>query len=316
MESAAKIYVAGHRGLVGGAICRALRAAGFTNIIGRTHSELDLCDQAAVRAFFAAEKPKYVFLAAARVGGIHANATYPAQFIYENELLQCNIMDAAYKNSCKKLLFLGSSCIYPKFAPQPMPEECLLTGALEPTNDCYALAKISGIRMAQAYRQQYGFDAISAMPTNLYGPGDNFHPENSHVLPALIRRFHHARLEGAPSVTIWGTGKVLREFLHVDDMADACVFLMQNYSDFLHVNVGCQEELTIMELARMVARIVGYEGDILTDPGKPDGTPRKLMDSSRLFAMGWRPRIGLEEGLKQTYAWYCEQLAVGNIREK
>lgn len=316
MESAAKIYVAGHRGLVGGAICRALRAAGFTNVIGRTHSELDLCDQAAVRAFFAAEKPEYVFLAAARVGGIHANATYPAQFIYENELLQCNIMDAAYKNSCKKLLFLGSSCIYPKFAPQPMPEECLLTGALEPTNDCYALAKISGIRMAQAYRQQYGFDAISAMPTNLYGPGDNFHPENSHVLPALIRRFHHARLEGAPSVTIWGTGKVLREFLHVDDMADACVFLMQNYSDFLHVNVGCQEELTIMELARMVARIVGYEGDILTDPGKPDGTPRKLMDSSRLFAMGWRPRIGLEEGLKQTYAWYCEQLAVGNIREK
>lgn len=316
MESAAKIYVAGHRGLVGGAICRALRAAGFTNIIGRTHSELDLCDQAAVRAFFAAEKPEYIFLAAARVGGIHANATYPAQFIYENELLQCNIMDAAYKNSCKKLLFLGSSCIYPKFAPQPMPEECLLTGALEPTNDCYALAKISGIRMAQAYRQQYGFDAISAMPTNLYGPGDNFHPENSHVLPALIRRFHHARLEGAPSVTIWGTGKVLREFLHVDDMADACVFLMQNYSDVLHVNVGCQEELTIMELARMVARIVGYEGDILTDPGKPDGTPRKLMDSSRLFAMGWRPRIGLEEGLKQTYAWYCEQLAVGNIREK
>ena len=207
MESAAKIYVAGHRGLVGGAICRALRAAGFTNIIGRTHSELDLCDQAAVRAFFAAEKPEYVFLAAARVGGIHANATYPAQFIYENELLQCNIMDAAYKNSCKKLLFLGSSCIYPKFAPQPMPEECLLTGALEPTNDCYALAKISGIRMAQAYRQQYGFDAISAMPTNLYGPGDNFHPENSHVLPALIRRFHHARLEGAPSVIIWGQGR-------------------------------------------------------------------------------------------------------------
>lgn len=316
MEISAKIYVAGHNGLVGGAICRALRAAGFTNVIGRNHSELDLCSQAAVRAFFAAEQPEYVFLAAAKVGGIRANSTYPAQFIYENELLQCNIMDAAYRNGCRKLLFLGSSCIYPKFAPQPMKEEYLLTGLLEPTNDCYALAKISGIRMAQAYRQQYGFNAISAMPTNLYGPGDNFHPENSHVLPALMQRFHLARLENAPSVSIWGTGTVLREFLHVDDMADACIFLMQTYSDFIHINVGCQQELSIMELARMVARTVGYTGEILTDPSQPDGTPRKLIDSSRLFAMGWRPRVTLEDGLKSTYEWYCDQLAAGRIRSK
>ncbi|MCR5562331.1 MAG: GDP-L-fucose synthase [Desulfovibrio sp.] len=315
-DTSAKIYVAGHNGLVGGAICRALRRAGFDNILTRSHAELDLCDQAAVRAFFAAERPEYVFLAAAKVGGIHANATYPAQFIYENELLQCNVIDAAYRNGCRKFLFLGSSCIYPRLAPQPMPEECLLTGPLEPTNDCYALAKISGIRMAQAYRQQYGFDAISAMPTNLYGPGDNFHPENSHVLPALLRRFHQAKLDRAPSVTIWGTGTPLREFLHVDDMADACVFLMQHYSDMSHVNVGCQEELTIMQLAHMVAKTVGYTGEILTDPSKPDGTPRKLMDSSRLFSMGWRPRISLEDGLASTYAWYCEQLASGSIRAK
>ncbi len=316
METSAKIYVAGHNGLVGGAICRALRGAGFANILTRSHAELDLCEQAAVRAFFAAERPDYVFLAAAKVGGIHANAAYPAQFIYENELLQCNVMDAAYRSGCRKLLFLGSSCIYPKFAPQPMPEDCLLTGALEPTNECYALAKISGIRMAQAYRRQYGFDAISAMPTNLYGPGDNFHPENSHVLPALIRRFHLAKLEGAPAVTIWGTGTALREFLHVDDMADACVFLMQHYSDAPHVNVGCQQELSIMALARLVARTVGYTGGIATDPARPDGTPRKLMDSSRLFGMGWRPRIGLESGLQSTYAWYLEQLAAGTIRSK
>ena len=316
METSAKIYVAGHNGLVGGAICRALRGAGFANILTRSHAELDLCEQAAVRAFFAAERPDYVFLAAAKVGGIHANAAYPAQFIYENELLQCNVMDAAYRSGCRKLLFLGSSCIYPKFAPQPMPEDCLLTGALEPTNECYALAKISGIRMAQAYRRQYGFDAISAMPTNLYGPGDNFHPENSHVLSALIRRFHLAKLEGAPAVTIWGTGTALREFLHVDDMADACVFLMQHYSDAPHVNVGCQQELSIMALARLVARTVGYTGGIATDPARPDGTPRKLMDSSRLFGMGWRPRIGLESGLQSTYAWYLEQLAAGTIRSK
>jgi GDP-L-fucose synthase len=316
MNISDKIYVAGHTGLVGSAICRALRLAGFTNIIGRRHNELDLCNQAAVRDFFAAEKPDYVFLAAAKVGGIHANATYPAQFIYENELLQCNIMDAAYRNGCKKLLFLGSSCIYPKFAPQPMPEECLLTSALEPTNDCYALAKISGIRMAQAYRQQYGFDAISAMPTNLYGIGDNFHPENSHVLPALMRRFHEAKITNAPTVPIWGTGTALREFLYVDDMADACVFLMQNYSDMIHINVGCQQELSIMELAHKVAATVGFTGTIKTDSSKPDGTPRKLMDSSRLFGMGWRPHISLEEGLKRTYTWYCEHLAKGSLRAK
>lgn len=316
MDISAKIYVAGHKGLVGGAICRALQAAGYTNIISRSHSELDLCDQRAVRTFFAAEKPEYVFLAAAKVGGIHANATYPAQFIYENELLQCNIIDAAYNNGCKKLLFLGSSCIYPKFAPQPMPEEALLTGALEPTNDCYALAKISGIRMVQAYRQQYGFDGISAMPTNLYGIGDNFHPVNSHVLPALMRKFHEAKQNNASSVTIWGTGNALREFLHVDDMADACLFLMKNYSDMIHINVGCQQELSILDLAKMIADVVGFTGDIIPDTSKPDGTPRKLMDSTRLFNMGWRPKIALKDGIKNTYAWYCEQLKTNCVRSK
>lgn len=316
MDISAKIYVAGHKGLVGGAICRVLQAAGYTNIISRSHSELDLCDQRAVRTFFAAEKPEYVFLAAAKVGGIHANATYPAQFIYENELLQCNIIDAAYNNGCKKLLFLGSSCIYPKFAPQPMPEEALLTGALEPTNDCYALAKISGIRMVQAYRQQYGFDGISAMPTNLYGIGDNFHPVNSHVLPALMRKFHEAKQNNASSVTIWGTGNALREFLHVDDMADACLFLMKNYSDMIHINVGCQQELSILDLAKMIADVVGFTGDIIPDTSKPDGTPRKLMDSTRLFNMGWRPKIALKDGIKNTYAWYCEQLKTNCVRSK
>jgi GDP-L-fucose synthase len=316
MDKSAKIYVAGHKGLVGGAICRALQAAGYMHIISRSHSELDLCDQRAVRTFFAAEKPEYVFLAAAKVGGIHANATYPAQFIYENELLQCNIIDAAYNNGCKKLLFLGSSCIYPKFAPQPMPEEALLTGSLEPTNDCYALAKISGIRMVQAYRQQYGFDGISAMPTNLYGIGDNFHPANSHVLPALMRKFHEAKQNNASSVTIWGTGNALREFLHVDDMADACLFLMKNYSDMIHINVGCQQELSIRDLAKMIADAVGFTGDIIPDTSKPDGTPRKLMDSTRLFNMGWRPKIALEDGIKSTYAWYCEQLKTHCVRSK
>lgn len=265
--------------------------------------------------FFAAEKPEYVFLAAGKVGGIHANATYPAQFIYDNIMMISNIIDAAYHNNCKKLLFLGSSCIYPKFALQPIREESLLTGALEPTNDCYALSKISGIRMGQAYREQYGFDVISAMPTNLYGPGDNFHPKNSHVLPALIRRFHEAKLQNIPSVTIWGTGSPLREFLHVDDLADACVFLMNTYSEQIHINVGCGQEISILELAHMVARAVGYKGQILTDPSKPDGTPRKLMDSSRLFALGWTPQIKLEDGLKSTYAWYCKQLRDGGVRE-
>ncbi|MGJ3522804.1 GDP-L-fucose synthase [Nitratidesulfovibrio sp. D1] len=305
MEKNARIYVAGHRGLVGGAIARCLREHGFANLITRTSAELDLRNQAAVEAFFAAEKPEYIFLAAAKVGGIHANETYPADFIRDNLQIQTNVIDSAWRYRAKKLLFLGSSCIYPKFAPQPIREDALLTGPLEPTNESYALAKIAGIRMGQAYRRQYGFDAISAMPTNLYGPGDNFHPENSHVIPALIRRFHEARLSGTPVVTIWGTGSPRREFLYVDDMADACLFLMRAYSGHEHVNVGCNEDLSILELARTIARITGFGGQICTDPSKPDGTPRKLMDNGKLTAMGWRPRISLEEGLAATYEWFC-----------
>lgn len=301
MDRGTLIYVAGHRGLVGSAICRALERAGHANLLTRSHAELDLCDQAAVRAFFAEHRPDIVVLAAAKVGGIHANATYPAEFISQNLQIQNNVIDSAWRNGCKKLLFLGSSCIYPRLCPQPIREEYLLTGPLEPTNDAYALAKISGIKMCQAYRRQYGFDAISAMPTNLYGPGDNYHPENSHVLPALIRRFHEARENGAEQVTIWGTGTPLREFLHVDDMAEACVFLLKNYSEAGHVNVGCGKDISIMDVARMVARVVGYTGHIGTDPQKSDGTPRKLLDCSRIFAMGWKPRIGLEEGLRDTY---------------
>lgn len=301
MDKNALIYVAGHRGLVGGGICRALRRAGYSNLLIRTHAELDLCDQAAVRAFFAKCRPDYVILAAAKVGGIYANATYPAEFIYQNLQIQNNVIDSAYRNGVKKLLFLGSSCIYPKLCPQPIKEEYLLTGPLEPTNDAYALAKISGIKMCQAYRKQYGFDAISAMPTNLYGPGDNYHPENSHAIPALIRRFHEAKLAGAEKVIIWGSGMALREFLHVDDMAEACVFLLEHYSDYEHVNVGCQKECAIMDVARLIAKVVGFEGEIDTDPSKPDGTPRKLMDSGKLFTMGWRPKFSLEAGLRNAY---------------
>lgn len=302
MEKDSLIYVAGHRGLVGSAICRALTRDGYTNLLTRTHAELDLCDQAAVRDFFARHKPDIVILAAAKVGGIHANSTYPAEFIYSNLQIQNNVIDCAYRNDCKKLLFLGSSCIYPKLCPQPIKEEYLLTGPLEPTNEAYALAKISGIRMCQAYRKQYGFDAISAMPTNLYGPGDNYHPENSHVLPALIRRIHEAKESGAKTVSIWGTGNALREFLHVDDMAEACVFLLRNYSDFEHVNVGSGKECTILEVAKLIAQVIGFEGEITTDTSKPDGTPRKLMDSGKLFAAGWHPRIDLKAGLSDTYA--------------
>ena len=287
----------------------ALRRAGYENLCVRSHAELDLTEQQAVRDFFAAEKPDYVILAAAKVGGIHANATYPAQFIYENLQIQNNVIHSAWQYCVKKFLFLGSSCIYPKLCPQPIKEEYLLTGALEPTNDAYALAKISGIKMCQAYRKQYGFDAVSAMPTNLYGTGDNYHPEDSHVIPAMIRRFHEAKIRGLSQVSIWGTGTPLREFLHADDMADACVFLLENYSDFEHVNVGSQQEMTIMDIARLVARVVGYEGQILTDPSKPDGTPRKLMDSGRLFGMGWQPRIGLEEGLRAAYADFLTSVA-------
>lgn len=303
-----KIYVAGHRGLVGGALCRALHKRGCTDLLTRTSQELDLREQGDVRAFFAKERPDLVFLAAAKVGGIHANDLYPADFIRDNLLIQNNIIDAAYQNGVKKLLFLGSSCIYPRLCPQPIKESYLMTGPLEPTNEWYALAKIAGIKMCQAYRKQYGFDAISAMPTNLYGPGDNFHPENSHVLPALMRRFHEAKVQGAPAVTIWGTGTALREFLHVDDMAEACVFLMEHYSDAEHVNVGCGKDGTIMELARMVAHVVGYTGQIVTDPAKPDGTPQKLLDTRKINALGWAPRIDLQKGLESTYTWFCEQL--------
>jgi GDP-L-fucose synthase len=316
MDKNACIYVAGHRGLVGSAVCRALIRAGYEGLLTRPHAELDLCDQAAVRAFFAEQKPDVVVLAAAKVGGIHANAAYPAEFIYQNLQMQNNVIDSAYRNSCKKLLFLGSSCIYPKLCPQPIKEEYLLTGPLEPTNEAYALAKISGIKMCQAYRKQYGFDAICAMPTNLYGPGDNYHPENSHVIPGLIRRFHGAKESGARQARIWGTGAARREFLHVDDMAEACVFLLERYSDSEHVNVGSGEEHTIMDTARRIARTVGFTGDIAAEPDRPDGTPRKLMDSSKLFAMGWKPRIGLDEGLRDAYGDFLqryghEAIAVG-----
>jgi len=307
MEPGSRIYIAGHRGLVGSAIVRALRLGGFNNLVLRAQAELDLCDQQAATAFFAAERPEYVFLAAARVGGIHANDSYPADFIRDNLLIQNNVIDAAYRHGCKKLLFLGSSCVYPKFCPQPIKEEYLLTGPLEATNEWYAIAKIAGIKMCQAYRKQYGFDAISAMPTNLYGPGDNFHPENSHVLPALIRRFYEAKLSGASSIAIWGTGTPKREFLYVDDLADALVFLMQNYSEPEHINVGCGSDLTILALARLVANVAGYSGRIETDSSKPDGTPQKMLDVSRINNLGWHARTDLREGIEKAYAWFVEQ---------
>ncbi|MCZ2415183.1 MAG: GDP-L-fucose synthase [Burkholderiales bacterium] len=309
MRPDSRIFVAGHRGMVGSAIVRRLLAEGASRLLLRSRSELDLTDQAAVEAFFAAEKPEYVFLAAAKVGGIHANNAYPAEFLRDNLAIQTNVIHSAWKHGAAKLCFLGSSCIYPKLAPQPLREEYLLTGPLEPTNEWYAVAKIAGIKMCQAYRRQYRFDAISLMPTNLYGPGDNFHPENSHVLPALIRRFHEARQRGDASVAIWGTGTPRREFLHVDDLADAAVFLMQNHSGEQFVNVGTGTDLTILELAQLVADVVGFTGAIVTDPSKPDGTPRKLLDVSRLDAMGWKARIGLREGVAGAYAWYLENAA-------
>ena len=307
MRPDSRIYVAGHRGLVGGAVVRALRSQGFDNLVLRTHAELDLCDQYAVNAFFAAEQPEHVFLAAAKVGGIYANDAYPAEFIRDNLLIQNNVIDAAYRNGCEKLLFLGSSCIYPKLCPQPIKEEYLLTGPLEATNEWYAVAKIAGIKTCQAYRRQYGFDAISVMPTNLYGPGDNFHSENSHVMPALIRRFHEAKLSGAPEVSIWGTGTPRREFLYVDDLAEALLFLMRNYSEPEHINAGCGTDLTIMELARLVADVVGYAGSIATDPSKPDGTPQKLLDVSRISALGWQAKTDLRAGVEAAYRWFAEQ---------
>ena len=312
MDQAAPIFVAGHRGLVGSAILRRLQKAGFRNLVLRTHAELDLCDAAAVDAFFEREQPEYVFLAAARVGGIHANNTYPADFIRDNLQVQNAVIDAAWRFGVKKLLFLGSSCIYPKHAPQPMTEDCLLTGPLEPTNEWYAIAKIAGIKMCQAYRRQYGFNAISLMPTNLYGPGDNFDLANSHVLPALLRKFHEAKVSRTPQVVVWGSGTPRREFLHVDDLADACLFLMQGYDEEAIINVGVGEDVSIAELAALVQRVVGYEGDIVFDASKPDGTPRKLLDVSRLGSLGWRARIGLEDGLRQTYRWYQEN--AGTLR--
>jgi len=312
-----KIYVAGHRGMVGSAIVRQVLTAGHpaSQVITRTHAELDLTNQAAVNAFFAAEKPDQVYLAAAKVGGIHANNTYPAEFIYQNLMMQANVIDAAFRNGVQKLLFLGSSCIYPKLAPQPMREDALLTGTLEPTNEPYAIAKIAGIKLCESYNRQYGqshgVDYRSVMPTNLYGPGDNYHPENSHVIPALIRRFHEAKVNQAPSVTIWGTGTPRREFLYVDDMAAASVHVMnldkaifdQHTQPMLsHINVGCGYDITIKELAEAIGKAVGYQGEIAFDPCKPDGTPRKLMDSSRLNALGWHAKIGLEQGLQLAYA--------------
>jgi GDP-L-fucose synthase len=296
-------------GLVGSALVRCLRAQGYTNIIGRTSRELDLRCQADVEAFFAQEKPEFVFLAAAKVGGIYVNNTYPAQFIYDNITIESNIIQAARSSGAQKLLFLGSSCIYPKLCPQPIKEEYLLTGPLEPTNEWYAIAKIAGIKLCQAFRKQYGFNAISAMPTNLYGPGDNFHPENSHVIPGLIRRFHQAKTENTPAVSIWGSGLARREFLYVDDLAQALVFLMNNYEEAEHINVGCGQDLTILELARLVAKVVGYPGRLEPDPGKPDGTPQKLLDVSKLTNLGWQAATKLEEGLARTYQWFVEHKA-------
>jgi len=303
-----KIYVAGHRGLVGSAIVRNLQKRGYSNIITRTRQQLDLTDARAVERFFTEQRPDCVIDAAAKVGGIHANNSYPADFIRDNLLIQNNLIDNAWTSGCRKFVFLGSSCIYPKMAPQPLKEEYLLTGPLEPTNEWYAIAKIAGIKMCQAYRKQYGFDAISLMPTNLYGPGDNFDLENSHVLPALIRKFHEAKIDEKPEVTIWGTGKPRREFLYVDDMADATVFLMENYSEEQLVNVGTGQDISIRELAEIVKNITGYDGKLVFDSSKPDGTPRKLLDISRLSDLGWQATTSLSQGIEYTWRWYVQSL--------
>lgn len=307
MQKKSKIYIAGHRGLVGSALVRALEADGYTNLIMRRHGELDLLDQQVVAEFFAAEKPEYVFLSAAKVGGIGANSTYPAEFIYENLMIAVNIIHQAYLHGVKKLLFLGSSCIYPKLAAQPIKEESLLTGPLEETNDAYAMAKITGIKMCEAYNRQYGTKFISVMPTNLYGMNDNFNLETSHVFPALIRKFHEAKVDGARSVTIWGTGTPVREFLFVDDLADACLYLMNTYEDSKIVNIGTGVGVTIRELAEKIAAVVGYEGKLVFDRTKPDGTPVKINDVSYLTSLGWKAKVNLEEGIRRTYAWYQKQ---------
>ncbi|MGL5964733.1 MAG: GDP-L-fucose synthase [Fusobacteriaceae bacterium] len=306
MKKDSKIYIAGHRGMVGSAIIRRLEEEGYTNIIFRTSAELDLRNQAAVEEFFRVEKPEYVFLAAAKVGGIHANNTYPAEFIYDNLMIETNIIHSSYKNNVKKLLFLGSSCIYPKFAEQPIKEEYLLTGSLEPTNEAYAIAKITGIELCKFYRRQYGCDYISAMPTNLYGINDNFNLETSHVMPALIRKFHEAKMNNSPEVLMWGTGKPRREFMHVDDLADSLIHLMLNYSEEIHVNLGTGEDIEIGQLAKLIKDIVGYEGVITNDLTKPDGTPRKLLDVTRLNSTGFKHKVELEEGIKTVYDWFLK----------
>lgn len=309
MEKNDKIYVAGHRGLVGSAIVRSLERQGYTNVIGRTHSELDLLDQLAVRNFFEAERPDVVILAAAKVGGINANNTAPADFAYENLQIQCNVIKCAHDYKVKKLLFLGSTCIYPKMAPQPIPEDALLTGPLEQTNEAYALAKISGMQMCKYFKRQYGDNFISCMPTNLYGPHDNYELNGSHVMPAMIRKFHEAKVNNAPSVELWGTGSPLREFLYVDDMDDACVFLLENYEGEQHVNIGTGKEVTIKQLAETVKKTVGYEGEIVWNKDMPDGTPRKLTDVSKLHEMGFCHKVDLEEGVELAYNWFKENVA-------
>ncbi len=308
MEKKDKIYVAGHRGLVGSAIVRSLKRQGYENIIVRTHKELELTDQAAVRAFFEEEQPEIVVLAAAKVGGINANNTAPADFAYDNMQMQCNVIKCSHDYHVKKLLFLGSTCIYPRMAPQPIPESALLTGPLEETNEAYAIAKIAGLEMCRFFKRQYGDDFISCMPTNLYGPYDNYDLSGSHVMPAMIRKFHEAKISGAPSVELWGTGNPLREFLYVDDMADACVYLLEHYSGEQHVNIGTGRELTIRQLAELVKRTVGYEGEIVWNNNMPDGTPRKLTDVSKLHEIGWMHKTELEEGVKLAYDWFRENV--------
>ncbi len=310
MEKDAKIYVAGHRGLVGSAIVRNLESKGYTNIIGRTHKELDLTNQLAVREFFETEKPDYVVLAAAKVGGINANNTHPAEFIYENLQIQCNVIKSAHDYNVKKLLFLGSTCIYPKMAPQPIREDALLTGLLEETNEAYAIAKISGLEMCKFFKRQYGDNFISCMPTNLYGPNDNFDLSSSHVMPALIRKFYQAKINNEPSVECWGTGSPLREFLYVDDMADACVFLLENYDGEQHVNIGTGREVTIKQLVETIRKVVNYEGEVVWNTAMPDGTPRKLTDVSKIHSLGWKHKIELEEGVKLAFDWFVENYDV------